>query len=67
MPYKKLTSRGWTVNHRNPTSPKGVRGFYSPPAECARRGDGGVQLGACEGAVCGGAAKGRTGFDAVYN
>jgi hypothetical protein len=30
------------------------------------RGDGGVQLGACEGAVCGAAARGRTGIDAVY-
>jgi hypothetical protein len=28
--------------------------------------DGCVQLGACEGAVCGGAASGRAGFDAVY-
>jgi hypothetical protein len=30
------------------------------------RGGGSVQLGACEGAVCGGAARGRAGFDAVY-
>jgi hypothetical protein len=30
------------------------------------RGDGGVHLGACEGTVCGGAAGGRAGFDAVY-
>ena len=36
------------------------------PGECAMRGDGGVQLGACEGAVCGGAARARAGFDAVY-
>jgi hypothetical protein len=25
-----------------------------------------VQIGACEGAVCGGAARGRAGYDAVY-
>jgi hypothetical protein len=30
------------------------------------RGGGGVQLRACVGAVCGGAASGRAGFDAVY-
>jgi hypothetical protein len=30
------------------------------------RGGGGVQLGACVGAVCGGVARGRAGFDAVY-
>jgi hypothetical protein len=29
------------------------------------RGGGGVQLGACVGAVCEGAASGRAGFDAV--
>jgi hypothetical protein len=28
--------------------------------------DGGVRLGALVGAVCGGAASGRAGFDAVY-
>jgi hypothetical protein len=31
------------------------------------RSGGGVQSGACEGAVCGGAASGRAGFDAVYD
>jgi hypothetical protein len=30
------------------------------------QGEDGVQEGACEGAVCGGAARGRAGFDAVY-
>jgi hypothetical protein len=30
------------------------------------RGGGGVQSGACEGAVCGGAARSRAGFDEVY-
>jgi hypothetical protein len=30
------------------------------------RGDGGVHLGVCVGAVCGGAASGCAGFDAVY-
>jgi hypothetical protein len=30
------------------------------------RGGGGVQLGACVGALCGGAASGCAGFDAVY-
>jgi hypothetical protein len=29
-------------------------------------GEDGVQSGACEGAVCGGAARGRAGLDAVY-
>jgi hypothetical protein len=39
------------VNHINPTSPKVFGGVYSPPGECAMRGGGGVQLGACEGPV----------------
>jgi hypothetical protein len=43
----------------------GGRGFYSPPGRCARRGEGYVHLGACEGAMCGGAAGGRAGLDAV--
>jgi hypothetical protein len=30
------------------------------------QGGGGVHLGACVGAVCGGTASGRAGFDAVY-
>jgi hypothetical protein len=30
------------------------------------RGEVSVRLGACEGAVCGGAARGSAGFDAVY-
>jgi hypothetical protein len=30
------------------------------------QGGGGVQLGACVGAVCGGAASGRAGFHVVY-
>jgi hypothetical protein len=30
------------------------------------QGDGGVQSGACEGAMCGGAVRGRAGLDAVY-
>jgi hypothetical protein len=50
----------------NPTSPKGVWGFVLPPGEDAMRGGGGVQLGACVGAVCGGAASGCAGFDALY-
>jgi hypothetical protein len=65
MPYRKLTSQGQTVNHRNPTSP-GAFGVLLPPGECAMQGDVGVQLGSCVGAVCGGVARGRAGFDAVY-
>jgi hypothetical protein len=45
---------------------KGVRGFYSPPGEGPMQGEDGVQSGACEGAVCGGSARGRAEFDAVY-
>jgi hypothetical protein len=30
------------------------------------RGEGSVHSGACEGAMCGGAARGRAGFNAVY-
>jgi hypothetical protein len=41
-------------------------GFYSPPGECAARGGAGVQLEGCVGAVCGGAASGCAGFEAVY-
>jgi hypothetical protein len=43
-----------------------VRGFYSPPGECAMRGEGSVRSWACEGAVGGGAARGSAGIDAVY-
>jgi hypothetical protein len=34
----KLISKGYTVNRLNPTSPKGVGGFYSPPGsvKCVR-------------------------------
>jgi hypothetical protein len=66
MSYMDLTSQGYTVNHLNPTSPWTVGGFTPPPGSFARRGEGGVQLGACEGAVCGGAAGGHAGFDAAY-
>jgi hypothetical protein len=44
---------------------KGCPGVLLPPGECLMRGGGGVHVGACEGAVCGGAARGRAGFDAV--
>jgi hypothetical protein len=43
-----------------------VLGVYSPPEEGAMRGGGCVQLRACVGAMCGGAASGCAGFDVVY-
>jgi hypothetical protein len=53
---------------REPPEPnlsKGWPGVLLPPGGCLKRGDGGVHAGACEGAVCGCAARGCAGFDAV--
>jgi hypothetical protein len=65
MPFKKLTSKGKTVIRQKLTSPKAVGGFYSLPEECDVRSGGSVQLRACVGAVCGGAACGRARYNAV--
>jgi hypothetical protein len=45
---------------------QGFSGVVLPPGECAMRIEGSVHSGACEGAVCGGAARGSAGFDAIY-
>jgi hypothetical protein len=49
----------------NPTFPKGVGGFYSPSGEFVVREGGSYHLGACVGAVSGGAACGSARFYAV--
>jgi hypothetical protein len=65
MPYKDLQVRARPLTALIQPLQR-VFGGFTPPGECARRGDGCVQLGTCEGALCGGAARGRAGFDAVY-
>jgi hypothetical protein len=67
MPFRKLTSRGYTVIRLSPTYPKGGGDFYPPPpGQGIVRGGGNVQLWAFVGAVCGGAVSGCAGFYAVY-
>jgi hypothetical protein len=66
MPYMELTSqaRPLTTYIQPLQGCSGV--LLPPPGSCARRGEGGVHLGACEGAMCKGAVGDRAGFDAVY-
>jgi hypothetical protein len=60
-----LTSQGETVNHLIQPL-QGSSGVLLPPGECAMQGEGSVRSWACEGAVCGGSARGSAGLDAVY-
>jgi hypothetical protein len=60
-----LVSQGYTVNRLNPTSAKGLGGFYSFPGECVVRGGCGCHSRACLGARRGGSSCGRARLDVV--